>query len=176
MIDMKINWFISCCCSCCKDQDLQLDIVQFDVQWTKFCKTQVDFWSSVCPCIHPFVFASPPFQAHISCTRAQTSLPWSDFVANLLIKNLIMLSKSLVKLSCFRHAIKNHMMVQYLMLPHIFERKSVTLRSPFQMKMINQGYFSFSLAMKGCYDLCSWRALLPVFSLMGIWKNLKGTS
>ena len=55
-----------------------------------------------------------------------------------------------------------HMMAlpQYLIWQHIFDRKSLTLRSPFQMEMTIQSYFSTSLAMNE-EDLCSLEAWLP---------------
>ena len=49
---------------------------------------------------------------------------------------------------------------QYLIWQHIFDRKSLTLRSPFQMEMTIQSYFSSSLAMNE-EDLCSLEAWLP---------------
>ena len=49
---------------------------------------------------------------------------------------------------------------QYLIWQHIFDRKSLTLRSPFQMEMTIQSYFSSSLAMNE-EDLCSLEAWIP---------------
>ena len=91
MIDTKINWFISCCSSCCKDQDLLLNIVQFDVQQKNTERLMFIYLSvhlSLWLCASPPLFSLQPllinsFRLQISilsheinCFGCQISLVW----------------------------------------------------------------------------------------------------